>query len=801
MIRMPMYIQWLLTSVILLNLLTEIFIGSFLKSILEVLRVQLRLKQNLLNSHTDYPGIIVSGRNLSCLKFLFLLLGLSCALPAFNQIFSIVLKDKISGQPIGFAHVMIKSINDQSEKSTLSNEKGELELSESPPIYISVSSIGYKLYSDTITTKGQHDILLSPEYYQLDNVVVTGQFRPQVVDKSIYKINVIDNRQLKFKIANNLDELLKNELSFQYRYEGTLGNMLSIRGLTGEYIKVLIDGLPVTGREEGFIDLSQISLNNVDHIEILEGPMSVVYGSNAFAGAINIITSDYSKTNLFAHINAHYETVGIYNFDGSFGKSFKNHSISFNLARNFYSDWSPSDSSRSQIIKPKLQYIAGTTYRYSKKMFRLSFVSTYINEELRDLGALTYDGKALDSYFYTTRLNNNLNLSNTYNHNFVINLQAGYSLYRKKKITYQNDLVNLEKFIVENSELLDTTTFHLISARGFVSNIPGKRFEYQSGFEYSYEFANGKRMQGFHDISDAAGFLNFIYRPYPIISLQPGVRFIYNSKYKAPLVYALNLKINPGAFIFRGSYAKGFSAPSLKQLYLQFIDSNHEIFGNEDLKSETANNFNLSGNYLVSFEKHSVSFEIDLFYNSINNAIQLAIDTERPGWGKYFNVNGDDYKTKGLEATLNYNYSQNITVNTGVIITGVSTLNKQSNFYYSRDIVSSVVYHNSKYNYEFAVYYRYSGKSVDFAGNFDSNQELIGIAQRSIDDYHTMDISLSKNLYKEKLMVSGGVKNLFDVTMVNSQGNINFHGGSGNSIATGYGRSYFIKFSFLFDKY
>jgi outer membrane receptor for ferrienterochelin and colicins len=500
------------------------------------------------------------------MKLFFLTISLCFSFSAFNQTISLVLRDKITNRPIGFARVMIKSLIETSEKSLLSGENGEIETTVKLPVYTVISCIGYKICTDTIKTFGRHEIFLSPEYYQLDNVVVTGQFRPQIADKSIYKIDIIDSRQIKFKTSNNLDELLKNELSFAYRNEGTIGDNLRIRGLSGEYVKVLIDGMPVTGREYDFIDLSQIGLYNVDHIEVIEGPMSVVYGSNALAGAINIITSNYSNYNMITHVNANYETVGIYNFDALFGRRFRNNFLTINFARNFYSAWNPYDTSRVQSIKPKLQYITGLTYNYAKNRFKISYTGSYINEELRDIGALGYDGKALDSYYYFIRQNNSLSLSNDYSDNFVVNFQAGYSYYHKRIITYVNDLVNLDKSVAPNPDLQDTSTFNLISSRGVISNIPGKKFEYQTGFETTYESVQDKRIKGSPDIFDFAYFLSIIYHPLPLISLQPGVRYIYNSKFKAPLVYAINLKYNPGSFIFRASYAKGFNAPSLKQM-------------------------------------------------------------------------------------------------------------------------------------------------------------------------------------------------------------------------------------------
>ncbi len=516
---------------------------------------------------------------------------------SYSQPVVIQLKDKISGMPVEYAYVTFRQLNGPVEDKQITNIKGEVFLKTSLPSIIEISCVGYKDLSDTILTTETHIIELSPDYYQLDQVVVTGQFRPQPVDKSIYKIRVIDNRQIKLKAATNVGDLLKNDLSFQYRSEGVLGDFIRIRGLSGEYVKILLDGMPITGRIGDQIDLGQLTLNNVDHIEVIEGPMSVIYGSSALAGAINIITSDYSGKKYQVQAGTYYESIGTYNANLSLSANKGNNTFSLNGARNFFSGWGPEDTARFQIWKPKLQYLAGLGYQYRKKNLKVINNTDYLHEELRDLGTPSPDGEtitALDGYHYTTRLNSRTNFSNTFNDDFVLNLQAGYSYYQKRKITYVNDLVNLEKAIHSNPDMHDTTTFQSFSARGFVSNIPGKKYEYQTGFDLNNESAIGKRTSGYQSIADISGFMNFIYRPLPVISIQPGIRIMYNSDYKAPLIYAFNLKYTPDNFTFRASYAKGFRAPSLKQLYLEFIDNNHHVFGNKDLNAETANNASAS---------------------------------------------------------------------------------------------------------------------------------------------------------------------------------------------------------------
>jgi outer membrane receptor for ferrienterochelin and colicins len=722
---------------------------------------------------------------------------------SYSQPVVIQLKDKISGMPVEYAYVTFRQMNGPVEDKQITDIKGEVFLKTGLPSIVEISCVGYKDLSDTILTTETHIIDLSPDYYQLDQVVVTGQFRPQPVDKSIYKIRVIDNRQFQLKAASNVGDLLKNDLSFQYRSEGVMGDFIRIRGLSGEYVKILLDGMPITGRLGDQIDLGQLTLNNVDHIEVIEGPMSVIYGSSALAGAINIITSDNSGKKYQVQAGTYYESIGTYNANLSLSANKGNHTFSLNGARNFFSGWGPVDTARFQIWKPKLQYLAGFGYQYHKKNLRVICNTDYLNEELRDLGTPAPDGttiSAQDGYHYTTRLNSRANFSNTFNDVFVLNLQGGYSYYQKRKITYVNDLVNLEKTIHSNPDMHDTTTFQSFSARGFVSNIPGKKYEYQTGFDMNYESALGKRTAGYQYIADYSGFMNFIYRPLHVISIQPGIRVMYNSDYKAPLIYAFNVKFTPHNFTLRASYAKGFRAPSLKQLYLEFIDNNHHVYGNKDLQAETANNASASVIYNLQRNRHDLNIQLDLFYNAIENAIALAVDPQRPGYGMYFNVDGNPYKTKGAEFKVGYRYSPSVELNAGVIRTGRSEFGNGNHFVYSTDWVSSATYRFEKYKTQVAVFYKYTDAYLDFAGNFNTQGQLEGTSQQYMSGYHTLDLTVSKDLFENSLNISAGCKNIFNVMLVNSFGSIDPHNTSDGSGAAGYGRTFFFSLRYRFTK-
>ena len=274
---------------------------------------------------------------------------------------------------------------------------------------------------------------------------------------------------------------------------------------------------------------------------------------------------------------------------------------------------------------------------------------------------------------------------------------------------------------------------------------------------------------------------------------------MYNSNYRAPLIYSLNLKYQISSFVLRASYAKGFRAPSLKQLYLQFIDNNHEIYGNPELKPETADNITFDFRYSLMRNRHAVDASLNLFYNRIHQAIQLAISTDRPGWGTYFNVEGEDYTTRGAEVSLRYRFSPGFTLTGGIVTSGRLKLDSSGDHAWSSDFVSSVNYRHRS-SLQAALYYKFAGDYLEFAGNYNSTGQLSGIAQQWIDGYHTLDLTVSGDIIQDRFTVAAGVKNIFNVTLVNAYGTLAVHGSSKENAMAGYGRTFFIKAGFRFNQ-
>ncbi len=719
--------------------------------------------------------------------------------------------DSETRNAIPFAMVKISGPDNSREQKFLADSFGNLKINTAGKSILRAEALGYKRITDTVFPGIIREIFMEPDHVELGAIVVTGHIVPQSADKSIYRINVIDQSIIEKKAANTLADALRGELAFNSQSDGALGDFIRIQGLTGEHIKLLVDGLPVTGRVGGIIDLGQINSGNIEQIEVVEGPMSVVYGSNAMAGVINIITKTPDPSSVYAQLQAYYETVGIYNISGAASTSFRNQSISLNIGRNFNNGWSPDKNSRSKYYKPKEQYTGDFTYKYQAKKISFSAQSNIMREQLRDLDDVhtsfvnvTNDSAyitylASDYYYFTTRSNSQTSFIYKPNNRSALQIQAGYSYYNKSKKCMLKDLVTLHENLASNASLSDTSIFHMIPLRAVYSNIFNNKYEIQSGIDYNYEQSQGERTGGEQNITDAALFSTFIYKPYRNFSIQPGLRVIYNSDFEAPLVYSMNVQYNIGRFNLRASYGKGFRAPSLKELYMEFVDNNHHIFGNEDLKAETGVNISFSAG--ASFNPGSVRLipSFSLFQNTIYNAIQLALDPDRAGWGYYFNISESKFKTVGTRVELKTYLGDYLWVNSGINILGKTSLIQTNEFKYSEDIVLQISYSIPQIKLESSVQYKHNGKYYDYAGTFDSDFKLNGVQEQFIEGYNLLDISLTRRFFDNKCTLSAGIKNIFDVTTIDSSGLLNAHSGGDFTLA-GYGRSFFVKLIYRFHK-
>lgn len=111
----------------------------------------------------------------------------------------------------------------------------------------------------------------------LDQVVITAQFTPTDTRETVNSVRVLNRKIIEQRSVVNLQELLQTEANIRLSQDPILGSDISVNGLKGENLKILIDGVPVVGRLNGSIDAGQIPLSSIQKIEIIEGAQSLIW--------------------------------------------------------------------------------------------------------------------------------------------------------------------------------------------------------------------------------------------------------------------------------------------------------------------------------------------------------------------------------------------------------------------------------------------------------------------------------------------------------------------------------------------
>jgi len=717
---------------------------------------------------------------------------------ALGQRTGIRIIDSKSKVPISFAHVCFQELVTDKTHFGITDSNGEALNPSKGNSVVAISFMGYKTLIDTIPAGEFFTYELEPDVFDIDQAVVTAAFIPQKADKSIYKVEMIDRREIDSRAATNVADVLSNSINIRLSHDPSLGTGMRLKGLSGNNIKILIDGVPVIGRMGGNIDLSQLNLYNIDHIEMVEGPMSVVYGSNALAGAINIITKENRYTSFSATVNSYIETEGTYNFDGRIAFKKGSHSISVSGARNFFGGYSL-DTLRSQQWKPKEQYNADVYYIFSKEKLKLKYQSSFMNERLWSKGNLIPPlyYRAVDDWVYSLRFNNRLEAENRFDNGYNINIVGSYSIFTRTRQTVAKDFSDMSETEVGE----DFTGFNAFNLRMLFGNQdPGKTFSFMSGIDLNYEIGEGERiLDSRQEMGDYAIFGSFLINPTQRLSLQPGFRLAYNTKYAHPPVPSINLKweIIPELSV-RASYARGFRAPTLKELYIYFVDINHNIQPNESLEAEYGNNFDVSFTFNTdrSEKTHLTKIDANLFYNNMNNIIVLAEISEANLLYQYVNIH--DYNTLGGKISFKYSYYPVFDIEAGIGTTGTYfslTEARQSlgDYMFSPDVNLNITTTIPVADLKIAAYYKYTGDSWFF--RLGENDD---IDVSVMDAYHNLDISVMRKFMANRLTLTAGAKNIFDNTLVRTSGSGGgggVHSSTGGSLV-GYGRVYFFKAGF-----
>ncbi len=716
--------------------------------------------------------------------------------------------EAVTGAPVPYAHIAWQPLGGGQGQLVVSTPDGKAELPLGPEllakgVVVRISFLGNVTIVDTLRSNTPRTYRMERASVGLQEVVVTGQYAPGAPEKAVHKVRVLDETQFKRMAANNLGDALRNELNIRLSQDNVLGTSLSMQGLGGQNVKVLVDGVPVVGRQDGNIDLAQLDLTGVERAEIIEGPLSVNYGTNALAGTINLITRKSVASPFALKASVYAEHIGRLNTTLSGGGKWGRHDLLITAGRNFFGGWdpdqqgvpsfepAPADMTRYQQWKPREQYFGRVGYGIRLGDWRLNYKGEVMDDHIINRGRprAPYYETAFDEEYVTLRLDNAVFAERRFSGGRSVNLLAAHNRYTRTRNTWFRDLTDLDAILITAEGMQDTSRFTLTNLRGTFAVAPDSaRLRYEVGYDLNLETGSGDRIaEGGEEIGDYAVFASLEYLPTARITVRPGLRAAYNTRYGAPVIPSVNVRWTlTDAFTLRASYAQGFRAPSLKELYLYFVDVNHDIVGNPDLNAERSHSMNAALSYRHAKDKGVYRSELGLFYNAIEDLITLA----QVSTTTYTYINVGRLHTAGGTIGSSWDNGHWVVSVGGGLTARLDEMAMEHDepWLLSPEARASLTHQWMKTGWSISMFWKYQGEVSAYT--FENDGE---VGRSFIGDYNMADVNVTKRFWEGRSSVSLGCKDLFDVQNVQATMAAGAHSGGGVSVPMTTGRTYFLR--------
>lgn len=571
---------------------------------------------------------------------------------------------------------------------TYTNEDGTYSFDNLPSgsYTIFVSSIGYKEFSTSvnITSSTRLDIQLKTKVYENEVAVVTATRTKQAIEDVSIPISVITEKEVRSTGANTLIDLLQEQAGIALSPNES--SSIQIQGFESDYTLILIDGQPVIGRTRGALDLSRINLANVKQVELVKGPSSALWGSDALAGVINIITKK-NTTPLSASVFGEYGNRNTHNSGVNLGFSKNKVSGLVNASINGSDGFSLSDSTFGNNQNPYTNYAFDTsvdyqfsdylstdaTYRYAHNSFSGPTIATVQGQEIE----IEEDGWQDEQ---------SLTLETKWNpfERFNISI-TGYTTRYEDYSTTLFEAPN-EPDITNNNE----QGFNRIE----IQNNYTWKFDHIStvGAGITSEFVNAERYHGKRTQSGSFIYLQHQAFIHDRFSITGGARLDNHSTYNSYLSPKLSAQYKPIHWLtIRASLGKGFKAPDFRALYLNFDNagSGYRVIGTlniQDYINELEQDGRIRRYFINPDEATSLSPEystaynfgfdlnpadnlflkVNLFRNNAKNLIEaLSIAELTDDSQLYGYVNINVAYTQGIESELTFIPINDLKLNIG----------------------------------------------------------------------------------------------------------------------------------------
>ena len=464
--------------------------------------------------------------------------------------------------------------------------------------------------------------------YNLNPVVVTGSGHHQRLKSTATPVHVLSAQEIREQGISTFDGALTRMMPQVSMAPNSMGTFLRLNGLGNKYILILINGQKLNGDISNNVDLNRINMARVKRIEVLDGAASSLYGSDAIAGVINIITDqptqDLISITSDTRVSGHgqlTESVSLDIFSKGFGSytsfthdradSYRNNDLEYVKGSDTETQSSIAPlftGYRSNIVGQKFTYApnqhlalnAGMDYSYkiTSRPETREDITGGTDYEMRYKGLRWNVGGI---YKFTSR--------NSLQANFVVDRYRYGKEYDVATKTYQiGDYVQSKKQRMMDGEIKAILGFTTNSTTIFGADWRQDHLTATSGNINEKVYTLAAYAQ--HEMKFLKDFTATL-----------GLRLTHHETFNNHLTPKVALMYAPGEFRFRATYSAGFRAPGLDELYYHYYSVNRGkpqiSFGNRDLKPEKSHYFSLNAEYRTQM----IAVSLTGFINRINDMV------------------------------------------------------------------------------------------------------------------------------------------------------------------------------------
>jgi len=467
--------------------------------------------------------------------------------------------------------------------------------------------------------------------YNLNPVVVTGSGHHQRLKSTTTPVSVISSQEIREQGITTFDGALTRLMPQVSLAPNSMGSQLRLNGLGNKYILILINGQKLSGDISNNVDLNRINMARVKRIEVLDGAASSLYGSDAIAGVINIITDQPSVSDGFP--------VGVTNTTRVSGHGVLTESANLDIYKNGFGSYTSFTHDRADSYRNnELEYVKGSDTETQPSIaplftgYRTNLLGqkfTYApNRHLALNAGLDYSYKITDrpetnpditgGTDYEMRYKGlRWNVGGIYKFTQKNSLQADFVTDRfryGKEYDVASDGLPIGTYIQSKKQRMmegqakailgltknSTTIFGADWRKDYLRATSGNIDQ------HVYSLA----AYGQHEMTFLRAFTATL-----------GLRLTHHETFDQHLTPKVTLMYAPGNFRFRTTYSAGFRAPGLDELYYHYFSVNRGkaqiSFGNQQLKPEKSHYFALNAEY----RSDVIAVSVTGYINRINDMI------------------------------------------------------------------------------------------------------------------------------------------------------------------------------------